>query len=102
MNTFVLGREAEADINDLWDYVADDSVDAADRIVAALFDAFEELAQFPAMGHKREDVTTLAVRFWPVGNYLIVYRPESDPIQVVAVVHGKRDVPSFLRQRGQG
>lgn len=100
MSGYVLGRDAEQDLNDIWNYIAEDSVDAADRLIAALFDAFEALARNPSMGHKREDITTFPVLFWPVGNYLVIYRAEKSPIQIVAIVHGKRDIPTFLRRRG--
>ena len=99
MNGYVLSRDAERDLEDLWDYVAEDDVAAADRLIARLFDAFEELGRFPGLGHKREDLTNFPVLFWPVGNYLIIYRTEQPPIQIVAVVHGSRDIPAFLRRR---
>ena len=35
---------------------------------------FEELAQTPGMGHRRVDLTSFAILFWPVGAYLILYR----------------------------
>ncbi len=100
MSGYVLGRDAEQDLNDTWDYIAEDSVDAADRLTARLFDAFEALARNPRMGHKREDLTNFPLLFWPVGNYLVIYRAEKSPIQIVAVAHGKRDIPTFLRRRG--
>ena len=37
--------------------------------------------------------------FWPVGSYLIIYRAEHRPIEIVAVTQGSRDVPTFLRRR---
>ena len=40
MNGYVLSRDAERDLEDLWDYVAEDDVGAADRLIARLFDAF--------------------------------------------------------------
>jgi plasmid stabilization system protein ParE len=79
--------------------VAAGSREAADRLISRLFEAFEALARNPGMGHKREDLTKLPVLFWPVGNYLVVYRPKETLVQIVAVVHGKRDIPAFLRQR---
>ncbi len=100
MSGYVLGREAEQDLNETWDYIAEDSVDAANRLIARLFDAFEALARNPGMGHKREDLTNFPVLFWPVGDYLVIYRAEKNPMQIVAVVHGKRDIPTFLRRRG--
>lgn len=101
MSTYVLSRGAAQDLDDLWDDVAEESVEAADRLLGRMFDAFEELARFPNMGHKREDLTSFPVLFWPVGNYLVIYRGQRSPIGIVAVVHGKRDVPAFLRLRQQ-
>src|ERR1700730_17659634 len=54
-----------------------------------------------AKGTKRRDITPLPVRFWTVTefpNYVIVCRPETVPLQVVAVLHGKRDLKDVLRQ----
>jgi plasmid stabilization system protein ParE len=39
------------------------------------------------------------VKFFSVYSYLIVYRPESSPLQVVAILHGHRDVERLLRDR---
>jgi len=55
------------------------------------------------MGTVRRDVTSLPVRFWTVQrfpNYVIVYRPETVPLQVIAVLHGRRDLKSILDERG--
>jgi antitoxin ParD1/3/4/toxin ParE1/3/4 len=51
------------------------------------------------MGHRREDLTGFPVLFWPVGAYLVIYRAESRPIEIVAVTQGSRDIPAFLRRR---
>ena len=75
-------------------------MDAADRLMTRLFEAFEQLARTPRMGHKREDLTQLPVLFWPVGNYLIIYRAVRSPMEVVAITHGRRDIPKLLRRRG--
>ena len=100
MSGYVLSREADRDLDDLWDYIAADDVDAADRLTAKLMDAFKALAKHPGMGHKRDDLTRYPVLFWPVGNYLVVYRAERSPIEIVAIVHGARDIPTFLLGRG--
>ncbi len=101
MTGFVLGVDADLDLDGIWEYIAADNVDAADRWVGKLFDAFEALARAPGMGHKREDLTDYPVLFWPVGSYLIVYRAERQPIEIVAVTQGSRDIPAFLRRRLQ-
>jgi plasmid stabilization system protein ParE len=74
MTGYVLGNDAAIDLEEIWGYIAADDVDAADRWIGKLFDAFEALGNAPGMGHKREDLTAYPVLFWPVGNYLIIYR----------------------------
>ena len=99
MSRYALGAEAALDLEQIWDYIAADSVDAADRWIGKLFDAFEEVGKTPGLGHKREDLTSLPVFFWPVGSYLIIYRKSRGRAEIVAVTHGSRDIPAFLRQR---
>jgi antitoxin ParD1/3/4/toxin ParE1/3/4 len=101
MNEYVLSAGAELDLEEIWEYIAHDNIDAADRWVGKLFDAFVALARTPGMGHKREDLTEYPVLFWPVGAYLILYRLQNEFIEIVAVTQGSRDIPSFLRQRAQ-
>lgn len=99
MNKYVLNVDAEQDLNEIWEYIAEDNIDAADRWIDKLFDAFGSLAQSPGMGHKRGDLTAFPVLFWPVGAYLILYRVQAGWIEIVAVTQGARDIPSFLSQR---
>ncbi len=51
------------------------------------------------MGYKRADLTAQPVLFWPVGAYLIIYRPDPHFIAIVAVIQGSRDIPAFLQRR---
>jgi plasmid stabilization system protein ParE len=62
----------------------------------------QRLTRHPRMGTKRQDVTMLPVRFWTITkfpNYVIVYRPDTDPLQVVAILHGNRDLKAVLEER---
>ena len=79
-----------------WAYIAADNIDGADRWIEKLFAAVEALGQTPGMGHRREDLTSCPVLFWPVGAYLVIYRAERRPIEIVAVTQGSRDIPAFL------
>jgi plasmid stabilization system protein ParE len=96
---YLLSVDADLDLNSIWEYIAEDSIDAADGWIAKLFDAFEQISRTPGIGHKREDLTNLPVLFWPVGAYLIIYRVTPGPVEIVAVTQGYRDVPLFLQQR---
>ncbi len=93
---FVFSPEAREDLNDIWDYIAEDNVDAADKVRDKIFDACEMLVRMPEIGHVRQDLVPLPVRFWPVLSYLIVYRSESKPLQIVRVLSGYRDIQALL------
>lgn len=99
MSQYVLGAGAELDLSEIWEYIAQDNLDAADRWIEKLFTAFETLAHAPGIGHKREDLTDLSVLFWPIGAYIVIYRVRHGRVEIVAVTQGARDIPSFLRQR---
>ena len=52
-------------------------------------------------GHSRFDLTSRSLRFWTLTrypNYTVVYRPETSPLQVVAVLHGKRNIRRILKR----
>jgi plasmid stabilization system protein ParE len=99
MFAYVFSPEAVQDLEDVWDFIAADNVGAADRLQDEFFEAFEELARHPGLGHTRRDLTDKDVRFWPVGSYFVVYRKISSQVQIVAVLHGSRDIPEIIRKR---
>lgn len=88
--------QAEQDVDQVWECIADDNVDAADRVLDRLTEAFQQLADNPGIGHYREELGGTLCRFWLVYSYLIVYLPKSDPLQIVRVVHAARDVQGIL------
>lgn len=98
MNDYILSDHARQEIKEIWDFIAQDDLDAADRWTIKLIEVFHLLARNPRIGHTRKDLTGNQVLFWPVGKYLIIYRPRGDDIEILAVTQGSRDIPSFLRR----
>ena len=89
---YVLTRLAEADLNRIWDYVAERfGFDVADRVLESLHGAFRLLAENPGIGHTREDIAPTPYSFWPVGPSLIALRPDVRPVQIIRIVRGERD-----------
>ena len=86
MSAYVLHPRVWEDLRELWEFIAEDNPDAADRVEEELFAAFELLAKQPGIGHSRPDITTGALRFWTVRRYLVAYDPDGDPLLVLMVV----------------
>jgi toxin ParE1/3/4 len=102
MSGFVLHPEALADLDEVWEFIAADNLEAADRVLEEIRLAMQSLASFPQMGHNRADLTTRPLRFHSVRDYLIAYAPHEEPPVVVAVLHGRRNprvIAAHLRER---
>ena len=73
-----LSALAERDLEEIWSYVAEDASPAtADRLIDAIIDRFELLAEQPRMGRLRPEFGE-GVRSFAVENYVIYYRHEGD------------------------
>ena len=99
---FQFTPQAAEDLDAIWWIIAEDNWEAADRVELEILATCHRLAKHPRIGTRRQDITPLPVRFWTVTkfpNYVIVYRPETAPLQVIAVLHGKRDLKEALEGR---
>ena len=93
-----ISRQADADIDLICDYIAQNNPDAADRIDDQIHDAIQRLARFPGMGHTRSEVTDKRYLFWAVGKHVIAYRVEGEELVVVRVLHGARNFRKLFRR----
>jgi toxin ParE1/3/4 len=97
---YVLAPEAASDLVQIWRYIKMKAgLETADRVETVIRAKIVGLAERPHRGHWRRDLTDEAVKFFPIYSYLIVYRPETNPLQVVAILHGRRDVAELLKER---
>lgn len=98
MKRFVLSPAATADVEQIEAFLDMHAPHATDAILVGLRDAMRGIAAAPGIGHLREDLTDEPLRFFAVWSYLVVYRL-TDPVEIVRVVHGARDVSRELRRR---
>ncbi len=99
MSDFFVTPEAKTDLIGIWAYIAEDNIDAADKVIGQIEEAFGKLSEMSGMDHFREDLLDRRYKFWSVYSYVIAYRWEVEPIQVIAVVHGARNLQSFFGRR---
>jgi toxin ParE1/3/4 len=86
---------ARRDLAEIWAYIANDNEPAADRFIAALKEHCEMLGRNPRAGRRRDEVQT-GLRSFPYGEHLILYRVATPGVQIVRVVHGRRDLSRLL------
>ena len=91
MSEFVLHPGAIKDLEEIWEYIAADNLEAADRVREEIYDAIKSLVPFPHVGHSRSDLTSRPLRFQTVRDYAIAYAPDGKPLAVIAILHGRRN-----------
>lgn len=97
---YILAPEAARDLVQIWRYTKKEAgQETADRVETVIRSKFPYLAEFPRAGHTRANLTAAHVRFLAVYSYLIVYRPETKPLQIVSILHGYQDVAKILSKR---
>ena len=87
---------AESDLAEIWEYIARDSSENADRFVFRIYQfCHENLASNPLIGRSREELSP-GLRSSVVDGYVIFYSPIDNGVEVVRVIHGRRDVEELF------
>ncbi|WP_349236283.1 type II toxin-antitoxin system RelE/ParE family toxin [Bosea sp. AAP35] len=86
---------AMSDITSIAAGISAESPSAARNWLDALDRRFGHLGDMPGLGPSRPDIGR-EVRLFPHGPYVILYRPTPDGVDIVRVIHGKRDPESWL------
>ena len=96
---YELSAEADQDLFEIWQRIALDSIELADRIESEFWALFQSLGRMPGQGHFRSDLTKRPVRFFSLYSFVIVYWSTVTPIRIVAILRGKRDIKRILLER---
>lgn len=82
---------AREDLIAIWLHVAADNPHAADRVLARIDASAARLAHNPRAGPARDDIRP-GLRYLVSGSWLLLYRVGDDGVEIVRVVHGRRDL----------
>ena len=90
-------EQARQDLRDLWrgwaEYAA---LEVADRLLDEIESKIRLLLQFPNAGRRRDDLQP-GIRSYSAGDVVIFYRISDSVLDVVRVLHGRRDVESLFQ-----
>ena len=93
--TLVVTDPAKADLDSIYDYIAVNSPNAADRFVTAIVTDLHRLAAQGYTGLNRGWIRP-NLRLHVYGNYCIYFRTDNGNFVVLRVVHGARDIDAII------
>jgi len=96
MRTLTHTHRARLDLLSIWEYVAKDNLNAADRLLDLIHEKSILLSEHSQLGQARPDIA-LDMRYLPVKSYLILYREQSSGIEIVRILHGSRDLEKLIK-----
>ncbi|MBK8037317.1 MAG: type II toxin-antitoxin system RelE/ParE family toxin [Verrucomicrobiaceae bacterium] len=91
MSKVIYSTEAKADLQETWDYIAEDSPFQADRLILRVREKLEYLAKWKTMGRPRPEFAR-GCRSYPFGKYCFYFRPTDTGIEVLRILHSARDL----------
>jgi plasmid stabilization system protein ParE len=102
--SYLLGSQVEEDLGEIWEFIAKDNAIAATRVMTAVEETFQLLADFPGLGRpiKTKAARIRKLRFRPVlgfEHYLIFYQEIPTGIEIFHVYHAARNIATLLRGR---
>ena len=90
-------EEAHRWLRDIFDYIAEDNPDAAQRVVAGIYEKVQILRRFPEIGYRYPSEEGAEIRILLYGHYRIAYLlSASSVIDILGVFHGARDIDRYL------
>jgi toxin ParE1/3/4 len=82
---------ADHDLDSIWFFIAANNAGAADAMIDRLTEAFDMLLTMPLAGRIRHEFGE-NLRSFTVHNYVIFYVTVPEGIDIVRVIHGRRDI----------
>jgi toxin ParE1/3/4 len=95
MRRVILAPEADADLWDIVLHIAKRNPPAAYRFIDIVYEKAELLASHPEIGLQRDELEP-GLRSFPVGAFVLFYRPRKGGIEVARILRGSRDIPSLF------
>jgi toxin ParE1/3/4 len=81
---------AEHDLFSIWQHIAKEDLNAADRLIRRIDERFRELTRFPSLGEAVPG-SHVGIRRTSVDSYRVFYQAAEASIRFIRVLHGARN-----------
>jgi addiction module RelE/StbE family toxin len=88
---------ARNDLKQIYGYIAKDSRYYATNVVESIVSKAENLDEFPEIGRVVPEIGDKNVRELIIYSYRLIYEVVPNDVQILAIIHGKRDFSSLDR-----
>jgi toxin ParE1/3/4 len=95
MGRLVIRPQARVDLDDIFDYIAEDSFDRAISFIRKLHGQMERLVTNPGMGRTRDELW-VGLRSFPYGSYLIFYTSYEGQVDIIRILNGARAIEALF------
>lgn len=82
-------------------YIGNDSRQYADAVIRNILDIAESLGEYPLRGRVVPEFNDPVVRQITIQNYRLIHRVRRDAVQIVAIIHGSRDLAALWQREGR-
>jgi len=90
-------EEAANLLEEIHDYIAQDSPSAAAKVISSIYENVQLLKSFPELGHKYRSEPEGDIRILLYGHYRIAYMiKEKESIEIIGIFHGAMDIERYL------
>jgi toxin ParE1/3/4 len=86
---------ARDDLRQIWLYIAQHNLAAADHLIDRFERTLRSLARHPLMGESVDQYRP-GLRRFTVGNYVLYYEPIQGGVRLVRVLHGSRKLDDLF------
>ena len=90
-----IAENAGDDLEDIWEYVAQDNPEAARKLIKEITGKFKLLRDHPRIGREENRLLGTLRRF-PVSSYIIFYKPFDNGVEILRILHATRDIEKIL------
>ncbi|WP_319548576.1 type II toxin-antitoxin system RelE/ParE family toxin [Desulfogranum marinum] len=89
-------HEAEQWLREIYEYIAQDNLSAAKKVVSGIYEKAQILTDFPEIGYKYRDEPEGEIRILLYGHYRIAYIITDEYIDILGVFHGAMGIERYL------
>ncbi|MBX7044857.1 MAG: type II toxin-antitoxin system RelE/ParE family toxin [Ignavibacteria bacterium] len=98
MAEIVWTEKSEKSLKSIFDYISKDSKFYVGKFISSLVSSARKLESFPKLGRVVPEFNIETIREIVFYNYRIVYRVNSDLIEILLVIHAARDFEKTFKK----